>query len=90
MKKMVIKEWFQEKMAREMGVKIFTFEIVAVSKMTEKALYATTVYMTQADGRMHQKTMWIPKSCTEGTEVKMVETYEEACEIAQNEIRMAA
>ena len=88
--KMTIKDWYQNKIAKEIGVKVFTFDIVAVSKMTEKAIYATTVYMTQADGRMHQKTMWIPKSCTEGTEVKMVESYEEAAEIAQNEIRMAS
>ena len=87
---LTIKEWFQEKIAREMNTKVYTFDIVAVSKQTEKAFYATMIYRTQSNGSMHQKTMWIPKSVCEGTETRFVDTYEEAAEIAKSEIAMVA
>lgn len=91
MKRLTIKDWFQEKVAREMGVKNFGFQPVAISKETEKAYYMTTIYCTMG-GSWHQKSMWVPKSCTEqgDKEVRIVETYEEASEIAKHEIAMAA
>lgn len=88
--KLTVKDWFQEKIAREMNTKVFSFEIVAVSKQSEKAFYATMIYRTQGNGSMHMKTMWIPKSCCEGTETAFVDTYEEAAEIARHEIAMVA
>ena len=87
---LTIKDWFQEKIAREMETKVYHFDIVAVSKQTEKAFYATMIYRTQSNGSMHQKTMWIPKSCCEGTETAFVDTYEAASEIARHEIAMVA
>lgn len=92
MKGLVIKDWFQNKMAKEMGVSVCGFNPVAVSKESEKAYYITTIYCS-ANGSWHQKSMWIPKSCTEIDEkcnyVKFVSTYEEASEIAKHEIAMA-
>ena len=93
MKKMVIKDWFQNKVSKEMGIRVCGFTPVAVSKESEKAYYITMIYCT-LNGGWHQKSMWIPKSCIEESdkvnEVKFVESYEEASAIAQNEIAMAS
>lgn len=95
--KIIIKDWFQEKMAREMNTKVTCFDIAAISKQSEKAYYATMIYGTLSYGaHLHVKTMWIPKSVTEISDSKIgyvnetlfVETYEEAAEFARHEIYM--
>lgn len=53
-----MKEWFVDKVANEIKRNLYTDEIFAILKETEKAVYA----MLNLDYK-HTKCVWIPKSC---------------------------
>ena len=52
-----VKEWFEDKIANEVGRNILDCSVFDILKETEKAVYAM-----MSLGPMERKCMWIPKS----------------------------
>lgn len=82
MKKANIKEWFEKKLVND-GViinhgGIYTFELFAILKETEKAVYAMCMVGTYGDDAI-RKCIWIPKSVIENIEnARRIDDYEKA------------
>lgn len=62
LKQLHMKEWFANKVAREIRHNLHTTEIFAILRETEKAIYAM---LAIAPGCT--RCVWVPKSCTEET-----------------------
>ena len=75
--KYTVKDWFLNKIANELHRTITSFGIFAILKEADKAVYA--MCSISAD---KSKTMWIPKSVLEetnlGQAVRYIEDYNEA------------
>lgn len=75
-----VKEWFENKLAKEMGLpKIYSLEIFCGIKETEKAVYALFGTGYNANGSCSRKCAWVPKSCIENIEsLTFIEDYDNA------------
>lgn len=84
MTKATVKEWFEKKLINE-GVILtvgatYAFEIFAVIKESEKAVYAMCFVGCKGDYAC-KKTIWIPKSVIENLDsVQRIANYEEAAQ----------
>lgn len=70
MKKAWVKEWFENKLANQLGLpRLYHLDIFCGIKETEKAVYA--MFYTGFSGHSryaNHKCGWIPKSCIENIE----------------------
>lgn len=82
MTKATVKEWFEKKLVNEGIIRtvggIYSFEIFAIIKESDKAVYAMCRTGVMGDKAM-KKTIWIPKSVIENIEaIQHINDYETA------------
>jgi hypothetical protein len=81
MKKASVKEWFENKLAKEMGLpRLYFLTLYCGIKETDKAVYALfyTGYDRTGMRPMH-RAHWIPKSCIDNLEnLRFIDNYDNA------------
>lgn len=82
MTKATVKEWFEKKLVNDGTINtiggMYSFEIFAIIKESEKAVYAMCRTGVRGDNAI-KKTIWIPKSVIENLELaQRIEDYETA------------
>lgn len=87
----MIKEWFENKLAKQMNLpNLYSLDIFCKIKESEKAVYAMFYIGYNSTGTTaRSKCSWIPKSCIENLEsLKSIPVYEDALKLFHSEYDM--
>lgn len=86
-----IKEWFEKKLASELGLgSKYYLRLYCILKESDKAVYALLYTGYNADGTTAKhRTAWIPKSAIVNLDkIERIENYDKALEMFDTEYRM--